>query len=45
MISNATSGMAMTDQVFVAQVGSHCTNENEFGSCKIHLTKAVSYVG
>lgn len=45
MIAAATSGMAMTDQVFVAQVGSHCTNENEFGSCKIHLTKAVSYVG
>ncbi len=45
MISNATSGMAMTDQVFVAQVDSHCTNENEFGSCKIHLTKAVSFVG
>jgi RecB family exonuclease len=45
MILNATSGMAMTDQIFVAQVGSHCTNENEFGSCIIHLTKAVSYVG
>ena len=45
MISAATSGMAMTDQIFVAQVGSHCNNENEFGSCKIHLTKAVSYVG
>jgi superfamily I DNA/RNA helicase/RecB family exonuclease len=45
MISAATVGMAMSDQVFVAQVGSHCTNENEFGSCKIHLTKAVSYVG
>ena len=45
MISAATSGMAMTDQIFVAQIGSHCNNENEFGSCKIHLTKAVSYVG
>jgi hypothetical protein len=45
MISAATVGMAMSDQVFVAQVGSHCTNENEFGSCKIHLTKAVSHVG
>ena len=45
MISAATTGMAMTDQVFVAQVGSHCTNENEYGSCKIHLTKAVSFVG
>jgi superfamily I DNA/RNA helicase/RecB family exonuclease len=45
MIAAATQGMAMESQVFVAQVGSHCTNENEFGSCKIHLTKAVSYVG
>jgi RecB family exonuclease len=45
MISAATLGMSMTDQVFVAQVGSHCNNENEFGSCKIHLTRAVSYVG
>ena len=45
MIAAATHGMAMEDQVFVAQVGSHCTNENEFGSCKIHLTRAVSYAG
>jgi hypothetical protein len=45
MISAATSGMAMTNQIFVAQIGNHCNNENEFGSCKIHLTKAVSYVG
>ena len=45
MIATATHGMAMEDQVFVAQVGSHCTNENEFGSCKIHLTRAVSYAG
>ena len=45
MVSAATHGMAMTDQVFIAQVGSHCTNENEYGTCKIHLTKAVSFVG
>ena len=45
MVSAATKGMAMTGNIFVAEVGSHCTNENEFGSCKIHLTKAVSYVG
>jgi superfamily I DNA/RNA helicase/RecB family exonuclease len=45
MISAATAGMAMTEKIFVAQIGSHCSNENEFGSCKIHLTKAVSYVG
>ena len=45
MISAAAIGIAMTDQVFIAQVGSHCTNDNEYGSCKIHLTKAVSYAG
>ena len=45
LVALATKGMAMTNQVFVAQVGSHCTNENEFGSCKIHLVKAVSHVG
>ncbi|MEY4423427.1 MAG: hypothetical protein RLZZ258_530 [Actinomycetota bacterium] len=45
MVASATAGMAMADHVFVAQVGSHCTNENEFGSCKLHLTKAVSFGG
>jgi RecB family exonuclease len=45
LIEAATAGMAMTDRVFVAQVDSHCTNANEFGSCQIHLTKAVSYGG
>ena len=45
LVAAATSGMAMTENVFIAEVGSHCTNENEYGSCKIHLTKAVSFVG
>lgn len=45
MVENAISGMAMTDRVFVAQVGNHCTKENEYGTCELHLTKAVSYVG
>jgi superfamily I DNA/RNA helicase/RecB family exonuclease len=45
LIQAATSGMAMTERVFIAQVDSHCTNSNEFGSCQIHLTKAVSYGG
>ncbi len=43
MIRAATRGMA--DSVFVAQVGSHCENENEYGTCQIHLVKAVTYVG
>lgn len=41
-IELATSGMA--DQVLIAQIDSHCNNANEFGSCKIHLVRAVSYV-
>lgn len=45
MIAAATVGMAMSDLVFVAQVGTHCESENEYGSCKLHLTRAVSYVG
>ena len=45
MVAAATQGMAMTDNIFIAQVGEHCTNDNEYGSCQIHLTKAVSFVG
>lgn len=45
MIALATEGMAMGGNLFIAQVGSHCTNENEYGSCQLQLTKAVSYVG
>lgn len=41
-IERATAGMA--DQVLIAQIDRHCNNENEFGSCKIHLVRAVSYV-
>lgn len=41
-ISTATSGMA--DQVFIAQIDTHCHNESEYGSCKIHLVRSVSYV-
>ncbi|MEY3846712.1 MAG: hypothetical protein RJA66_979 [Actinomycetota bacterium] len=45
LIASATSGMAMSERIFIAQVDSHCTNSNEFGSCQVHLTKAVSYGG
>ena len=45
LVEAAISGMAMTDRIFVAEVDSHCNNSNEFGSCQIHLTKAVSYGG
>ena len=43
MIHVATEGMS--DRVFVAQVGSHCENENEYGTCQLHLVKGVTYVG
>jgi superfamily I DNA/RNA helicase/RecB family exonuclease len=45
LVNKAAEGMAMPDRVFVARVSSHCGNENEFGSCDLHLKKAVSYVG
>jgi superfamily I DNA/RNA helicase/RecB family exonuclease len=45
LIQAATNGMAMTEHIFIAQIDSHCSNANEFGSCQIHLTKAVSYGG
>jgi superfamily I DNA/RNA helicase/RecB family exonuclease len=43
MLIETTEGMAK--QVFVAQISNHCEAEREHGSCKLHLTKAVSYVG
>jgi RecB family exonuclease len=45
MIADAVVGMAMTESHFVAKVSSHCENDNEFGTCSIHMTRAVSYVG
>ena len=45
LVQTAVDGMAMTEQIFIAQIDSHCNNSNEFGSCQIHLTKAVSYDG
>lgn len=42
-IAAATKGMA--DQVFIAQVDSHCTADNQYGSCRLHLIEPVSYVG
>ncbi|MFM6971305.1 MAG: PD-(D/E)XK nuclease family protein [Rhodoluna sp.] len=44
LVRSAIDGMSMNEKVFVARVASHCENENEYGSCKLHLTRAVSYV-
>jgi RecB family exonuclease len=43
LLLETTQGMAK--QVFVAELSSHCEADREYGSCKLHLTRAVSYVG
>jgi RecB family exonuclease len=43
LLLETTEGMAK--QVFVAEISNHCDSEREYGSCKLHLTRAVSYVG
>jgi RecB family exonuclease len=35
----------MSRSVFVAQLSNHCESERSYGSCSLHLTPAVSYVG
>lgn len=43
-IALATQGMSMTEHYFVAELDQHCTNDQQYGTCQIHVTKAVSYV-
>jgi superfamily I DNA/RNA helicase/RecB family exonuclease len=43
LLLETTEGMAK--QVFVAEISNHCDSDREYGSCKLHLTRAVSYVG
>lgn len=43
IILDASEGMSRS--VFVASVSSHCEDSREFGSCQLHLIRAVSYVG
>ena len=43
LVADATSGMAMESKAFIAKVGTHCTSDN-YGSCQVQLTRAVSYV-
>jgi superfamily I DNA/RNA helicase len=45
MVAKASTEMAMPQLYFEAQTGSHCTDKFSYGSCKLHLTKAVTYVG
>ena len=35
----------MSKSVFVAELSNHCESERSYGSCSLHLTPAVSYVG
>lgn len=39
------SSEGMSKSVFVAQLSNHCESERSYGSCSLHLTSAVSYVG
>jgi RecB family exonuclease len=43
LLLDASEGMSKS--VFVAQVSNHCQSERAYGSCSLHLTPAVSYVG
>jgi RecB family exonuclease len=43
MLLETVDGMAKSG--FIAQLSNHCDSDREYGSCKIHLTRAVSYVG
>ena len=45
ILAQAADGMAMPNKIFVAKVASHCDNDNQFGTCSLHLTRAVSYAG
>jgi RecB family exonuclease len=45
MVSKAAAEMAMPHLYFEAQTATHCNSEFAYGNCKLHLTKAVTYVG
>jgi hypothetical protein len=45
LVLDAVDSMALTDKVFVANVGTHCNNDHSYGQCKIHVAKAVTYAG
>lgn len=42
-IESARLGMAMPELNLAAKIGTHCYDKYSFGSCRIHLAKAVSY--
>jgi superfamily I DNA/RNA helicase/RecB family exonuclease len=45
MVEDAVAEMSLTKKVFVANVGSHCSDSNSYGNCKLHLAKAVTFGG
>lgn len=44
LVQKVAYEMALPNKTFVAKVSSHCDNDNEFGTCHLHLVKAVSYL-
>lgn len=42
LIERAANEMAMSSLTLEARISSHCENDREFGSCRMHLVKAVS---
>ena len=45
MVARAATDMAMPQLVLQANIGTHCDAENSFAKCRLHLTRAVTYVG
>ena len=45
LVEDAVAEMSLTKKVFVANVGSHCSDSNSYGNCKLHLAKAVTFGG
>ena len=43
LVKSAAEGMAMPNRVFLAKVSSHCSNDEEYGTCALHLTRSVSF--
>ena len=44
VIDQAVESMALDkSKTFIARVSNHCEKDGEFGTCKMHLVKAVSY--
>ncbi len=45
IVEDAVAEMSLTKRVFVANIGSHCSDSKSYGNCKLHLAKAVTFGG